>query len=250
MGDTGADVNAPSQAGVISDSVGVDSEPVHAGAIGTGTERVDNIHPVYPRPGEGSGIEWFVGAPESGKTTLALKHAFALVEMRRVPLIVVDNGHIPMFADKYHEQNIDELCEGVWREGVSCYYTPKDPLIDVDIICDACYEAKDCIILIDETNYSVTARSPVKSGFLRLMRSHQHCRVHVLCTTQHLSGDIPAACFSCAPHVYIFRTTSRPALKMIEEEWNLDRNTAMNLPQFEYREHYSGFGLDKATAAR
>ncbi len=195
-----------------------------------------------------SGVIWYAGAPNTGKTTLALKHAHEIVIATRRPVMVLDSISAKNFREEYHEENVEELVEGAWLDGVHTWYTPKSRE-EVEQICDACYHAGNIVLIIDETANWLTAKSGIDTGLLRLMRSHRHCLVNVLLTTQHLSGDIPQAAFACDPDIYLFLTTAPAALKVIERDFGQDGEHVRHLRQGEHLFLPSGISLDSRAAS-
>lgn len=173
-------------------------------------------------PQSRSGVRWYVGAPQTGKTTLALRHASQLVTERDVPLLVLDWGGVSNFLDEYHVHTPAAAVEELYGAKEHTFYTPASRE-DADELLAAVYEAGDSIVLIDEAHYQL-GRHATSKPLLRLMRAHAHRRVHVLLTTQHLTGDIPQEAFACSPLVHVFRTSARTALERLEDDYGLDPN--------------------------
>ena len=98
------------------------------------------------------------------------------------------------------------------------------------------------VLFVDEFANYISARTAQDDApLVRMMRSWRHVPANLLLTSQHLTGDVPQAVFSCAPRIFLFRSTALPVLKRLEEHFSLDRGKVRTLEQFEYLELYEGF---------
>jgi len=173
------------------------------------------------------GVTWCVGVPHCGKTTLAMALAFARAAKQGQPCVVVDAGGVRQFADMPHVV-ARSMPQAVWGGGMSVAVTPSDRE-EADAIFRAVYAGRDVVLLVDEAHYWMTSSSSRQSELLKLMRATQHARIHVYLTTQHLTGDVPQAALSCAPTLYVMRSTAPAVLKKLEEDFRLDPKVVENL---------------------
>ena len=185
-------------------------------------------------------VAWIVGCPQSGKTTLARVLAARRRAERGVPVLVLDSALVHNFTD-VPLHTIEEARHALWREPRgSCRIAPSS-LDDVDRMCRAVQAGKDCIVLVDEAHFWLSAQSGVSSELTKLMRATQHARVDLYLTTQHLTGDVPQTALSCTSDLYVFRCTAPRVLQTLEREFSIPRETAGSLPQWSYIERRIGF---------
>jgi hypothetical protein len=173
-----------------------------------------------------NGCAWYVGAPQSGKTTLASVHARKWSEALGRPVVVVDSEGTRDFVRVEHFDDVRELAGAVWGQGSWAAITPED-VRQVDELAGAVRRGGNVVLLVDEAHYWLaSARS---TGLLRLMRSTQHSRLRVLLTTQHLSGDVPQSALACDPDLFVFRTTSPRSLDVLEKQFRCPASVARAL---------------------
>lgn len=174
-----------------------------------------------------NGVAWYVGAPQTGKTTAACVHARQWASELGRPILVVDSMGTRDFANLRHYDDLTELVEAVWTRGESAAIQPAQ-VADVDRVCNAARAGGDVVVLVDEAHFWTRASNPL----LRLMRGTQHSRTRVLCTTQHLSGDVPQAALACDPDLFVFRTSSPRSLERLEREFGVPSDVARSLPRY------------------
>jgi len=133
----------------------------------------------------------------------------------------------------------------IWGSRVSCGLVPQSAA-DVRAVVAAAHNPGHVNLLIDETSAWLSARSGASAELLALMRAHRHSALNLFLTTQHLTGDVPQAAFSCAPHVYLFRCTAPAVLERIEKTWGIPPARVRNLRQFQYLHVYEGFSTVSA----
>jgi hypothetical protein len=189
-----------------------------------------------------TGVAWYVGAPQTGKTTLAVRHAGALVTSTGRPLLVLDWGGVNNFRDSYHVRTPEAAIEELYGEGEHCFYTPASRE-DADRLLAAVLEAGETNVLVDEAHYML-GRHGTSKPLLRMMRAHAHVGVFVLCTSQHYTGDVTSEARSCSPIMHVFRTTAELSLDLLRKSYDLEPRKLVALPT---GAHYR---LDLATDAR
>jgi hypothetical protein len=182
----------------------------------------------------------YVGCPLAGKTLLASIHFVELIRARGVPGIVVDSEGATNFASMPHAASVEDLIERVWTRGETCAIIPEDSS-DVDRVAEACRFPGDVVFFLDECAPWISRGRGTGGPLLRLLRTCRHRGTDILLTTQHLSGDIPSEVFACAPEVYVFRTTSWPALERLAQQYRLDPIQLQALPPLQYLRVLSGF---------
>lgn len=188
-------------------------------------------------PDTPSGVAWYVGAPQRGKTTLALKHAEQLSVSTGKPCLTLDLGGARQFVDEYHEISLGDIADGLWTSGEHLYYTPDD-VGDIDSLCKMLAKGRDFILVVDEAVHALNAKGAKSAELLKIMRTHSHARAHILLTTQHFSGDIPSEARSVDPHLYIFTVSKQalPTLELLEAYYGIERERVTSLPVGEFIE--------------
>ena len=181
-------------------------------------------------------VRWFVGVPNTGKTTLALHHA-ALLEREGYPVLALDAEGAPL-GKLARVSTLDAALERVWGDGRSCVYTPATQE-HATAAARACHAGGRATLLVDGAHAWLTAHRQTEP-FVRLMRSYRHADVNVLATTHHLSGDVPQVVLSCAPELYVFRCVSRPVLKLLSDEYGLSADHVRGLGQGEFIYRHPG----------
>jgi len=157
-----------------------------------------------------------------------------------VPVCVIDSAVVHNFTD-VPLHTVDEAIDALWKEPRgTCRIVPRS-IEDVDRICRAIQAGKDCILLVDEAHFWLSAQSGVSSELTKLMRATQHARADLFLTTQHLTGDVPQTALSCTSHLYVFRCTAPRVLQTLEREFGFDRQAVANLPQHAFLEKVMGF---------
>lgn len=192
-----------------------------------------------------TGTSWYIGCPDSGKTTLARFHAIEAARENGNPILVIDSEGVLQLRDFPRAHSVDQAVELIWGARQSVAYLPFDD-DEVDRLLAACHKPGQVNVLIDEAHawFDATRGGALRRRILRLMRAHRHSKVRLLLTTQHLSGDIPQAALSCAPVLHVFRCTGPATLERLEREYGLDSMRVRNLPQLRYLRHYEGFAGD------
>jgi len=187
-----------------------------------------------------SGVAWYVGIPEAGKTTLAAHHLADHCRANRRPCIVLDSQGVRNFASWRYAPSLEQLVELVWTQGQHVAITPRDE-DDVEALCRVLLDAGHVNVLVDEAAYWMNAHTWRKGLLGRVMRAHRHCQVRLLLTTQHLSGDVPQGALSCAPDLYIFRCTAGAVLDRLETDFGVDRRAVAALAQGRFLHVRQGF---------
>lgn len=189
-----------------------------------------------------SGIAWYVGIPEAGKTTLAAHHLARAARRNGRPCLVIDSQGVRNFSRWQYAASVAEVGQLLWGARRHCAYTPRDAE-EVELLCTALLEVGQVNVLVDEAAYWINAHTWVRSKLSRLMRAHRHAQVWLHLTTQHLSGDVPQAALSCAPDLFIFRCTSKAVLARLQDEYGLESARVSALPQGRYLRVSQGFRL-------
>lgn len=176
-----------------------------------------------------SSVRWYVGAPGTGKTYLALQHLAAIP----APHLLIDSqGCIGAEWSRFRVASVRAAVVAVWGDRVgTALYTP-DGLDDVEALCRAAGAAGGAV-LIDEAAFWCRGQW-CPPAISRLLRAHRHAGAHVLLTTQHI-GDISPDAVNCATELYVFRQHSPRALKRLESEYGLDPEELRGLAVGEYK---------------
>jgi hypothetical protein len=183
---------------------------------------------------------WYVGCPLAGKTLLASIHFQQKITERQVPGIVIDSEGADNFAEMRHARSVAELLDAAFTRGETLAFIPEDPS-EVDEIAEACRFPGNVVLFVDEASHWLSRGRGVGKPMLRLLRTCRHRGTDVYLTTQHLSGDVPPEALACAPELFVFNTTSWPALERLEQQYKLDPAAVQALPQLCYVHVVSGF---------
>lgn len=185
----------------------------------------------------------YLGIPLAGKTWLAFLHLNGFVLRDRAPSLIIDPERVSNFDRVPHARNLRDAIERVWGRKENTAYTPNSQS-EFDALCNAIIAAKMRMhLLVDEaTNFISAKRADDDDPFVRVMRSWRHIGCTVQMTGHHMTGDVPSVMFSCAPKIYIFRSTAKPVLERIAW-YGIDPEKVRNLGQLEFIELFEGFRL-------
>lgn len=175
-----------------------------------------------------SGIVWYVSSPGWGKTYKALEDAKLLIKSTGRPLLVIDSQRVDNLRRIKHYDTLRDTFRAVWQRREHAAFEP-DTADEVEKIAEACRQAGNVILLVDESSYWINGGKR-NSALIRLMRAHRHCNVTMLLTTQHFSGDIPQDARSCSPVIYAGRVTSPASLAVLEKWYGVTRAQLDALP--------------------
>jgi hypothetical protein len=185
---------------------------------------------------------WFLGCPLAGKTLLASIQFEQKIAERRVPGIIIDSEGADNFARVRHARSVRELLDSCFNRGETLAYVPEDEDgSEVAEIANACRFPGGVVLFVDEAAHWLSPGCGARKPMMRLLRTCRHRGTDVYLTTQHLSGDVPAAALSLAPELFVFNTTSWPALERLEHQYRLDPAAIQALPALHYVHVVSGF---------
>lgn len=189
-----------------------------------------------------TGVEWMIGCPASGKTTLARAHAIEAHRSTGWPVLVVDTEGAAQLRGFHRSRSLAEAIRVVWRERASTSFAPNDA-DEVLALMRAARRPGRVVVLVDEAHvwFDASAGGEVRKAILRLMRSHRHAGVRLILTTQHLTGDIPQAALACSPVLHVFRCTSPATLERLRAQYGLAPQRVRALRQYAYLRIFEGF---------
>lgn len=187
-----------------------------------------------------TGVSWYIGCPNSGKTTLARAHAIAAAAANSWPILVVDTEGVAQLAGFPHARTVGQAVDWVWTRRQSCAFTPRGD-DDLEALVRAARKPGRLNLFIDEAHAWLSARSAASDSMIRLMRAHRHSKLRIFLTTQHLSGDIPQAALACSPELFVFRCTSPATLDRLRSHLGLCGTCVSKYAQFEYLRVFEGF---------
>jgi DNA helicase HerA-like ATPase len=185
-----------------------------------------------------AGINWYVGVPGSGKTTLAIRKALEEVKATGRPLLIIDTEGVALpvaapdgFRYDLPFSKLDEVEGKLWTEGaaVRVLMQSEDHVTWlVKLVCGG----RDVVVVFDEISY-YSRGAGLNYDLGKLLRMHRHYRVSLHATTQYV-GDIAPVALQCADTVFAFRTTAARALERLEEEYRLPAEKLMKLERGEF----------------
>jgi len=184
---------------------------------------------------------WYVCCPAAGKTYLALQNVRADQAATGRPVLLVDSTEAGNFDDVRRATSAEDALIALYTgDAREIAWTPHEPE-EVDALARALRAGGRLHVLIDEAAFWLSSSRARGGALLRLLRAFRHCELSVHLTTQHLSGDVPQEALSCAPALYVFRTTSGPALQVLKDRYSQNPQEIETLAQYEFRKIELGF---------
>lgn len=198
-------------------------------------------------------LVFIVGVTRSGKTPEAIRRAREAALAHGWPLLAIDTARDARLAH-LPELPWREALRSVWALDRSCRVVPSrsgDGVADVLRILAAVESAGRVVLLFDDAGFWTDDDGRVGKALRSLCRVYRHRQVHLVLTTQHLSGDVGQVMLAAGPRLVIFKTAATESLKRLRKLGlpAEDVELAAQLPQFQYLELESGFpgdGLDRA----
>ena len=164
-------------------------------------------------------VSYYVGIPESGKTTLARRRTADDIGATGYPAIIIDSMLAGNLADIPAATDPSQVVERVWGQGLHTRFHPQNEH-DVETVFRAVQGGRRCILLIDE--FSRWASNVYLPEIMEeVLRTYRHLNVIVHATTQY-PGDLHRIARQCASQVYAFRCVSVGACKVLADEWGFD----------------------------
>lgn len=174
----------------------------------------------YGTPVAGSpvdpGVHVYVGTTRTGKTHLAIQHAFPLARALGVGLLIIDCRGASNFTSLPVVTNAEAQKVVFDRRGVA-HVIPRSKE-DFEELMAALDRRGNAVVIVDEC--ATYATSP---GLALLIRVWRHRRLSFFFTTQKVGGDIEQSVLACDPVLYLFRVTNPRSLKYAWDEHRIDR---------------------------
>jgi hypothetical protein len=178
------------------------------------------------------------GDVKTGKTTLAIQHAFADAQVRGLPIVIVD-GFTARNFDAWRKDCLipcNRLIDVVIEKGRNAVIQPRNEQ-EMEAVCAAVRAGGlhmcRCVMLIDEVAPWASARSNPQELTL-LIRSHRHCGIPIYMTSQYL-GDVSPTFLQCTEAHYFFKNTSPRAVERIRQSFpslDIERIQSLQLGEF------------------
>lgn len=182
-----------------------------------------------------------MGVPSCGKTTLAIAKANLIHAQTGKPVCIIDTAEVAQVAGIPKLTTDTEVTRSLWENPRGhCRIVPQTT-DELEHWCKVLRKGKDVVLLLDESHVWLDAHGSRVPSLLRLMRSTQHCRVDVVATTHHLTGDVSQLALTCATEIYVFRCVSPRTLDVLESEFRLPREAISSLGQGEFATVRLGF---------
>lgn len=186
-------------------------------------------------------IAWLIGCPGAGKTTKARALALEWSTSTGKPLLAIDcEGDASMRALP-RAATVGELAQLLARSRAVCFDAMSCHEAELGKLARFVERCGSLVLLIDGAHVVLDAHSSSGDAWVRLQRVHRHANLDLIWTTHHLGGDVPQVVQACAPDLYVFRTTSPAALKVLEREYALDPRTIRELPRGNFVRVETGF---------
>lgn len=186
-------------------------------------------------------VRWYVGIPDSGKTTLAIDHALGAQHGNRWPVLVLDAEGAGQMAQFERASTVAEALRLVWGdEPRNAVYAPPT-VQEANAIGRAAFMVGHVNLILDGAHAWLGARMAVSGPLVRLMRAHRHAPANIFATTHHLTGDTPQTVLSLAPLLYVFRCTAEPVLDFLRRNYGIDPERVRGLEQAHYLRISPGF---------
>lgn len=178
-----------------------------------------------------TGVAWYIGEPEIGKTSLAVRHLSEDVSRSGYPALVIDSMSARNFRAFPHARTVGEAVARLFDERRHTWYTPEN-VEDVDRLMRAVVAGWHVHVLIDEAHCWMGSRS-LPEGVARAMRGHQHWGGTVRCTSQFY-GDVSNEAKSVSPVLYVFRCFDALTLERLQRETRIPAEKIEALEDYRY----------------
>ena len=171
----------------------------------------------------------YVGATQTGKTTLALRELEELTLEHRLPSLIVDSRRARNLAAFEHAHTLAQALERVYlRDPAPIAWTPRDQA-ELDAAARALERVGRCALFIDELG-----TWNVSEPLAILFRTWAHRSVPVFVTAQNLLGDLGQLYLSCGPRLRLFRSTGPSGLDTLRRYYGLEVESLLALPDFAF----------------
>jgi predicted transposase YbfD/YdcC len=186
-------------------------------------------------------IVWCIGCPAAGKSTLARSIAARWARERGKKLLAIDCEGDSNFATLPRTAKVEELPALLVRNNAVAFDAMTCEKAELRKLARFVERAGNLVLLIDGAHALLDAHSSAGDAWVRVQRVHRHANLDLIWTTHHLGGDVPQVVQACAPEIFVFRTTSPSALKVLEREYGLDPSRVRELPQGKFAKVQLGF---------
>lgn len=171
------------------------------------------------------GLFGYVGATQTGKTTLALRELEELALENRLPSLLVDSRRAWNLARFEHAHSLsDALVRLYGRDPAPIAWTPSSQA-ELDAAASALERVGRAALFVDELGTWKASR-PLEI----LFRTWAHRRVPVFVTAQNLLGDLGQLFLSCGPRLRLFRSTGPAGLDTLRRYYGLELEELLALP--------------------
>lgn len=171
------------------------------------------------------GLFGYVGATQTGKTSLALRELEELAAVHRLPCLIVDSRRAWNLARFEHAHTLGAALVKVYgRDPAPIAWTPSGQ-DELDAAARALESVGRCALFVDEIG-TWRASSPLEI----LFRTWAHRSVPVFVTAQNLTGDLGQLFLSCGPRLRLFRSTGPAGLDTLRRYYGLELEELLGLP--------------------
>lgn len=175
------------------------------------------------------GLFGYVGATQTGKTTLALRELDDLAGEHRLPRLIVDSRRASNLARFEHAPTLAHALRAVYgRDPAPIAWTPSSEK-ELAAACRALDRVGSCALFVDELG--TWRRVPELEV---LFRTWAHRRVPVFVTGQNFGGDLGQAFLACGPRLRLFRSTGPAGLETLKRWYGFDPERLLALPDFAF----------------
>lgn len=175
------------------------------------------------------GLFGYVGATQTGKTTLALRELEELAAEHRLPALVIDSRRASNLARFEHASDLERALRAVYgRDPRPIAWTPANEE-ELGRACRALDRVGRCALFVDELG--TWRRVPELEV---LFRTWAHRRVPVFVTAQNFGGDLGQAFLACGPRLRLFRSTGPAGLDTLRRWYGFDPARLLALPDFAF----------------
>lgn len=174
-----------------------------------------------------SGLVWFCGKTQTGKTVHAIRIAFEAKERSGFPVLVIDSQGAKNFKDWPRAADRPALYEAVYGSRRDCAFTPKDEA-DVEGVFRTVRKMGRVILLLDEASFWISKRR-LPSDVSEAMRTWFHSGVLFLFTTQRIA-DIHGTALAIDSTIRVYRTLEGPDTDRLWEEKRVKLEEVKDLP--------------------
>jgi hypothetical protein len=174
------------------------------------------------------GVYAYIGAPGTGKTTLARAEWEAVARAQRWPGIAIDSAATRVLSSLPAAASVNAALEAAYARGSLVRWTPATAE-EVETLARAVRTVGRCALLVDEIAFWGW-----KGELMRLARTWRHAPTSLHVTGHHVGKDLAQSFLACGPSVRVFRLSAPRSVEFFMRWKGLDPEKVRALPVGKY----------------